>query len=228
VSDKLLKGLELSKNGDIPSPLGEANFTLPGSPASVQSKKAVRESYLQSIRTRLKDIKYLLTGELMLDVTWFVPAKSRFETDAKADIDNCIKPIIDAFTGPEGLFIDDCQIRGLYICWRHIESSNERLMFEFKFQADQYLSKEYLAFVQLSGGLCTPVNLNWPTPAKALWAGMLKTNEKSKEILEKLGASYPAVAGYLGGNQPFHRTRVNGFNVISLKEFAFSGEGLKK
>ena len=69
MSDKLLKGLELAKNGDIPSPLGEANFILPGSPASVQSKKAVRESYLQSIRTQLKDIKYLLTGELMLDVT---------------------------------------------------------------------------------------------------------------------------------------------------------------
>jgi Holliday junction resolvase RusA-like endonuclease len=227
VSDELLKDLVLAKNGDIPSPSGEANFTLPGSPASVQSKKGVRESYLQSIRTRLKDIKYLLTGELMLDVTWFVPAKSRFETDAKADIDNCIKPIIDAFTGPEGLFIDDCQIRGLYICWRHIESSNERLLFEFKFQADQYSSKESLAFVKLSGGLCTPVNLNWPNPAKALWAGMLTTNEKSKEILEKLGAPYPAVAGFLGGNQPFHRTRVNGFKVMSLKEFAFSGVGIK-
>jgi Holliday junction resolvase RusA-like endonuclease len=227
VTDELLKDLALVNNGDIPSPFGEVAFNLPGSPASVQSRKDVREAYLQSIRTQLKDIKYLLTGELMLDVTWFVPAKSRFETDAKADIDNCIKPIIDAFTGPKGLFIDDCQIRGLYICWRHIESSDERLLFEFKFQGDQYSLKEQLAFVQLGRGLCTPVNLNWPTAAKALWAGMLKTNEKSKGILEKLGAPYPAVAGFLGGNQPFHRTRVNDFNVMSLKDFVLSGEGMK-
>lgn len=224
MTDELMEALELAKNGEAPSPLGEAAFTLMGSPASVQSKKDVRDAYVASIREQFKDIKYLLTGELMLDVTWYLPAKSRFETDAKADIDNCIKPIIDAFTGPEGLFIDDCQIRGLYVCWRHIESDDERLVFEFKFQADQYSLKDQLAFVQLDGALCTPVNLNWPVPAKALWAGMLKTNEATKAILEKIGVSYPAVASFLGGNQPFHRTRVNGFTVLSLQDYALSGE----
>lgn len=224
MTDELIEELELAANGEAPPPFGRAEFTLMGSPASVQSKKDIRDAYLLSIRTQFKDIKYLLTGELILNVTWLLPAKSRFETDAKADIDNCIKPIIDAFTGPDGYFIDDCQIRGLYICWRHIESDNERLIFEFEFQADQYSPKKELAFVQLNGALCTPVNLNWPTAAKALWAGMLKTNEATKFILENLGAPYPAVAGFLGGNQPFHRTRVNGFNVMTLNDFANSGK----
>jgi len=53
-----------------------------------------------------------------------------------------------------------------------------------------------------------------------MWAAMLAANQKSKEILERLGVTYPAVAGFLGGNQPFHRTRVNGFPVLSLCEFA--------
>ncbi|WP_425642127.1 hypothetical protein ACPUEK_01885 [Marinomonas gallaica] len=161
-------------------------------------------------------------------MTWLLPAKNRYETDARSDIDNCLKPIIDAFTGPDGFFIDDCQLRGLYICWRHIESDNERLHFEFEFQADQYSLKEELAFIQLEGALCTPVNLNWPLAAKVLWAGMLKSNQTSKNILEKLGVSYPKVAGFLGGGQPFHRTRVNDFKLLPLSEFACLGATSEK
>lgn len=222
MTDEFIQEMELAKMGEAPSPFGKAEFILMGSPASVQSKKDVRDAYLRSLRNQFTDFKYLLTGELILNVTWFLPAKSRFETDAKADIDNCIKPIIDAFTGPDGFFIDDCQIRGLYICWRHIESDDERLVFEFDFQADQYSLKNELAFVQLNGPLCTPVNLNWPVAAKTLWAGMIKANEATKTILERLGTSYPAVAGFLGGGQPFHRTRVNGFTVMTLSDFVAS------
>lgn len=220
MSDQLLEELNRANAGKAPSPFGRAEFVVQGSPASVQSKKNVRDAYLSSIKEQFSNLQYLLTGEIILNVTWLLPAKQRFETDAKSDIDNCIKPIIDAFTGPDGLFIDDCQLRGLYICWRHIESGNERLIFEFEFQGDQYSSKEELAFVQLNGALCTPVNLNWPSSAKVMWAAMLDANQKSKEILEKFGVTYPAVAGFLGGNQPFHRTRVNGFRVLSLCEFA--------
>ncbi|WP_041635165.1 RusA family crossover junction endodeoxyribonuclease [Marinobacter sp. BSs20148] len=228
MSDELIEELALANSGTVPSPFGKAEFEVLGSPASVQSKKAVREEYINAIREQLKEKKYLLTGDLILNVTWLLPAKNRYETDAKVDIDNCLKPIIDAFTGPDGFFIDDCQLRGLYICWRNIESDNERLHFEFEFQADQYSLKEELAFIQLDGALCTPVNLNWPSAAKILWAGMLKTNQTSKNILEKLGVSYPEVAGFLGGGQPFHRTRVNDFKLLSLSEFACLGATSEK
>lgn len=218
--DELIEELDRANRGEAPSPFGEAQFVVMGSPASVHSTKITRERYLDSIRNQLKDLKYILTGEIMLDITWLVSAKNRYETDSKSDIDNCIKPIIDAFTGPEGLFIDDCQIRGLYICWRHTESEDEKVVFDFRFQGDQYSLKEELAFIKLDGALCTPVNLNWPDDVKKLWAEMLIYNEKAKETLEELGASYPSVAGFLAGNQPFHRTRVNGFKVLSLSEFS--------
>jgi Holliday junction resolvase RusA-like endonuclease len=220
MSDELLEELDRANNGEAPSPFGKAEFVVHGSPASVQSKKSVRDAYLGSIKKQFSNLKYLLTGEIILNVTWLLPAKQRFETDAKSDIDNCIKPIIDAFTGPDGFFIDDCQLRGLYICWRHIESGNERLIFEFEFQGDQYSLKEELAFVKLDGALCTPVNLSWPVEAKAMWASMLVANQKGKPALENLGITYPAVAGFLGGNQPFHRTRVNRFRVLSLNQFS--------
>ena len=220
MTEELIEALDSSNKGETPSPFGEEQYVLLGSPASVQSKKAVRDAYLKSIRDQLKDLKYLLTGEIMLDITWLVSAKHRYETNAKSDIDNCIKPIIDAFTGPEGLFVDDCQLRGLYICWRHIESGEERLVFDFKFQGDQYSVKKELGFVQLQGGLCSPVNLDWPKEYRAVWAKALNEGRLAKDKLETLGASYLSVSGFLAGNQPFHCSRVTEFPILSLDEFS--------
>lgn len=219
MSDDLIEALDLCKAGLAPSPFGEFEVYIPGSPVSVQSSKAVRDAYLAVIRDKLSKFKFVLTGQLTLDVTWLVSAKSRYETDAKADIDNCLKPIIDAFTGPEGLFIDDCQLKGLYICWRHIQSGEEQLKFTFKFDPDQWCEKDGLAFVTLEKGLCCPVNMTWPKQLRESWVEALRVGEGFKGRLEQLGVSYLYLAGMTGGSQPFHRTRTGGFPVLSASEF---------
>lgn len=217
--DPLEELLYQSRRGEAPPPFGAMEFTVNGSPASIQSAKPAREAYIASIRNLFTSVKFLLTGELMLEVRWLLPAKSRFETDAKADIDNCLKPIIDAFTGPEGLFIDDCQLRGLYICWNHIESGEERLLFKFEYAPDDFHPKDGLAFVRLEKGLCVPVDQNWPAAVRIAWAAMLKTREFTKAKLESLGSSYLFLAGLLGSSRPFHVTRVQGFKILTLDEF---------
>lgn len=217
--EEIIANLEMAKNGDIPSPFGRASFTIYGAPSSVQSKEIKKCAYIEKIKNELKPLKYILTGEIILNITWLNSAKSRFETDAKADIDNCIKPIIDAFTGVDGLFIDDCQLSGLYICWRHIESQDERVVFDFEFHPDEFIQKNELAFIKLDGGLCTPVSLNLPVPARVIWKEMLIQRQKSKGELENLGVSYLMVAGFLGNSRPFHITRTKGFKKLSLDEF---------
>ena len=217
--DQLIEAIEQANLGLEPPPFGSLEIEILGAPVSVQSSKAVKDAYLGNIKNTLSQYKYLLTGQIMLDVTWLVSAKSRYETDAKADIDNCLKPILDAFTGSDGLFIDDCQIKGLYICWRHIESTEERLLFEFKFDSVQWCNKDSLAFLALDRGLCCPVDVSWPKAVRETWARAMRTSTHHKSELEKLGASYLALAGMLGGSQPFHRTRINGFPVLSEEAF---------
>lgn len=219
MTEPLEELLDAAQRGDAPSPFGKLELIVPGSPVSVQSAKPVRDAYIQSIASQLTPYKFILTGEIIMNVTWLIPSKSRFETDAKSDIDNCIKPIIDAFTGPDRLFVDDCQLRGLHICWRHIESNDEQLHFEFEFHPDDFSAKQELAFVRLEKGLCTPVNLDWPRAARLLFATYLRISEKSKAALEQLGISYPAVAGFLGNSRPFHVTRVQKFRILTLDEF---------
>lgn len=216
---ELIQSIERANLGLEPPPFGSLEIEIPGAPSSVQSSKAVKVAYLEKIRNKLSGYQYLLTGQIMLDVTWLLPARSRYETDAKADIDNCLKPILDAFTGPSGLFIDDCQIKGLYICWRHIESDDERLLFEFKYDDTQWCRKNGLAFLALDRGLCCPVDLNWPRDLREMWVKLLRSGEETKARLEQLGADYLALAGMLGGSQPFHRSRTTKFQVLLEEEF---------
>lgn len=220
-----MEALDKVNAGQMPSPFGEMEIVIPGAPVSVQAKKAIRDAYLGTIKSALSRFQFILTGQLTLDITWFVSAKSRYETDAKSDIDNCLKPILDAFTGPKGLFIDDCQMKGLYICWRHIESDNERLSFQFRFDPDQWCEKTGIAFIRLGNGLCSHVSLTWPKPIRAAWVQAMRSGESQREILEQLGAPYLAIAGLTGGSQPFHATRTGGFALLTADEFASYDDG---
>lgn len=224
MADELIEALDRADGGVAPSPFGRMNVVIPGAPVSVQSAKAVREAYLATIKSELSRFRFILTGQLSLEIEWLVPAKSRYEMDAKADIDNCLKPIIDAFTGPHGLFINDCQLKGLYICWRHIESSDEILHFQFDFDPDKWCEKENLAFIKLERGLCCPVSTKWPTPVREAWVEAMRAGEKSKAKLEQLGTPYLALASMAGGSQPFHMTRTAGFRVLSAEDFIAGAE----
>lgn len=199
-ADPLIRALDEANAGEAPSPLGELEVVVIGSPASVQSTKAVRTAYLEKIKAELSRYKFVLTGQIVPEVTWLLPAKSRYETDAKSDIDNCLKPIIDAFTGPDGIFIDDCQLKGLYICWRHIDSGEERLVFHFEFDSDQWCERSGLVFLRLGNGLCCPVNTTWPRTLRELWVKAMKQGEQFKFALETAGAPYLALAAMTGGS----------------------------
>ena len=218
--DPLIEALEHSNAGVAPSPFGELTLEIIGAPASIQAKKVVRDAYVKRIKAALSKFGFVLTGQILLDITWHVPAKSRYETDAKADIDNCLKPIIDAFTGPDGIMIDDCQLKGLYVSWTHISSGDERLSFDFKFDADHFCDRDGLAFIRLEKGLCCPVNTKWPKAVKAIWVKAIRAGERCKAVLEQADVPYLVLAGMLGGGQPFHVTRTGGFRVMSAEDFA--------
>jgi len=224
MDDELIKAIDEANAGLAPSPFGKIEIVIPGAPASVQSSKAVKDSYLSTIKGKLANYQFILTGQLVLDITWLVPAKSRYETDAKADIDNCLKPIIDAFTGPDGLFINDCQLKGLYICWRHTESAEEKLVFQFDFDPHQWCERKGLAFLRLERGLCCPVCVLWPQSLRKDWVDLMCAGEAFKAKFETSGISYLALAGMTGGSQPFHITRTAGFPVLSADDFVRGGD----
>ncbi|MEJ6482071.1 RusA family crossover junction endodeoxyribonuclease [Nostoc punctiforme UO1] len=217
--DELIKALEAANDGKVPSPFGSLEFKIPGSPVSIQAKKAARDEYVTRIKSSFGKIDYFLIGDIHLEFRWYISAKSRYETDANSDLDNALKPTIDALTGLDGLFIDDCQVRSLHVAWSHSMSGTEYINVRIDFASDEWCCRDDIIFIDIGQGLCVLAPKLLPTEGKQLWTSMLKTRAISKDALLSFGVSYPSVASLLGAPRPFHRTRVRGFEVATLNEY---------
>ncbi|MBD2124283.1 RusA family crossover junction endodeoxyribonuclease [Trichocoleus sp. FACHB-262] len=214
--DELLKAIEFANEGKAPPPFGSLEFTIPYSPVSIQAKKQGKDEYIERVRTAFAGKDYLLIGDISIELRWWISAKSRYETDASADIDNVLKPTIDALTGPSGLFIDDCQVRSLHIAWSHSMSGNEYIEVRIDFIPDEWASRDDIVFIDVGQGLCVLAPKSLSTEAKTVWTDLLTKMTLFKEKFLSLGVAYPSVAGFQGAPRPFHKTRVKGFKVVSI------------
>lgn len=217
--DELLEAIECANAGKAPSPFGSLEFIIPCSPVSIQAKKQGKDEYIERVKAAFAGKDYLLIGDITLELRWWISAKSRYETDASADIDNVLKPTIDALTGPKGLFIDDCQVRSLHIAWSHSMSGNEYIEVRIDFIPDAWASRDDIVFIDIGQGLCVLAPKSLPIGAKTLWIDLLTKMTFFKDKLLSLGAAYPSVAGLQGAPRPFHKTRVKGFKVVSIDQY---------
>jgi len=189
--EELLEELEAAKRGECPPPFGTYEFQIPGSPVSVQAKRAARDEYEQRVRNSYKGNKFIFIGDIHIEFRWWISAKSRYETDASADIDNALKPTIDALTGPDGLFIDDCQVRGLNVAWSHSNSGKEHISVRIDFTPGDWHPIDDVVFINLGNGLCVPSPKNIPQDARKTWCKILNDRTDMKEKILSLGGSYP-------------------------------------
>lgn len=193
---------------------------------SVQSRKLYKEQLCNLIQNELSKFKWLICGSVAIELLWFLHAVERQETDKVGDIDNITKPILDSLTGPKGILINDCQVRGLYTYW---QSRNELvednvLYIKISFNNDNCLEKENLVFIQYKNAVCLPINVD-PADIRQLFAAWLEVRgrqlqravAKRKKALCSINYGYLIVLDW-----EFHRTRLNGFSsssIYTIEEF---------
>ena len=115
--DELWEELLKKSPFEEPSPFGEIMLHLDVAPASLQSRQSAKAALRAVVHEQTGEYQYLLTGDVSMEITWHFHDRARYESDASADIDNLLKPMLDAFCGPNGLLVDDCQMRSLRISW---------------------------------------------------------------------------------------------------------------
>jgi hypothetical protein len=154
-----------------------------------------------------------------VDIEWMLHESNRWETDASADVDNIVKPLLDALCGPDGVLIDDCQVRSFSSTWMSWDKHEDRVLIRIKYDADHYMPKDGLVFVRIKDALCYPVPREVREKALSVWIGWLRTALASRSVLERLtGEYYPA--RYLAPRGFFHRSRLKGFAVYTPEELA--------
>ena len=92
-------------------------LTFPGQILTVQSKNSIKQELLQLIQAEIGQFKWISYGPVWIELTWFIDAADRQETDVIGDLDNITKPILDSLTGLSGIMVDDTQTKSIYTKW---------------------------------------------------------------------------------------------------------------
>jgi hypothetical protein len=178
------------------------------------AKRALKEQ----ISTAVRDVDFLLSGEVEVIITWFLPVQERYERSTSPDVDNIVKPLLDAISGPSGLLVNDVQVQSLQCRWIDWEKSNQQLEFEIRFEPDGWLEKKNLFWVEVSHCLCMPLHTHWPLAAQKLMLNQWRQMFTMQKELLTLGGSYSASLRVMPIQQPFHRAKLAGFTVLDIND----------
>ena len=158
----LMDALAKAEQGLEPSPFGELVVKFPISPVSLQSPAARKEAQRKLITSALSRFKFMLCGDVQVEVTWRCRAKARYESDASPDVDNILKPLLDALCGPDGVLVDDCQVTSIGAsCFTTM--GPEEVEVQIKHGPHDFIAKEGLLFLDAGRALCVPITETLPT-----------------------------------------------------------------
>ena len=204
--------------GAAPPPTRLA-FELELAPVSQQASASQKAIFKAALRSITETADFLFCGDIQLSVEWHIHERARYETDRTPDVDNILKPLIDALCGPSGLIIDDNQIQHVQCSWIDWNRESEQIRIELKYSDNQFVPKAGLQFVQLDNGLCFPIPgiLRREDQLSFVRAYAEAVQRRSEAMQE--GMAYPWANVLMPMQRVFHRTRLGEFPVTKLSEF---------
>jgi Holliday junction resolvase RusA-like endonuclease len=213
-SKELEEDLERSDKGEIPSPWGEMKIEVNVEPISSGSTANTKKKLKRILHDQCKLYQFLLSSDVQIEIVWAVHERYRYEYHKAPDIDNIVKPILDALTGPDGILIDDTQVQYVGCSWIDSTRDDHRLTITLKYSPDLYVQKDDLRFVEFDKGLCFPINT---IPKKEALKIILDTVGKmlsANRLLEQNGVDYYTAKGVLPIQRFFHRNKLSKYTIV--------------
>jgi len=189
-------------------------FRISRAPVSQQASGKLKSEVKDAIRDSIRQERLFLTGEIRLNVDWLVRDQIRYETDRAPDVDNILKPTIDALTGPDGIIFDDCQVQRVNCGWIDWNGEGQAFDIEIEYIEDQIISSKNVFFVQFRNGLCFPFDGDLPIDANRFLAKYLNGRLDARLEFQTMTDDYKLAMLAMPMQRFFHRTRVNGFDVV--------------
>ena len=196
-------------------------------PVSLQARSLRRKSDFKAFVTSIvEQAGFLLSGDVKVQIEWYVHEQKRYETDASADTDNVIKPLLDALCGPAGIMIDDNQVQSVTCSWLDsYEYDCEKINITVTYSPDEFVSKEGLAFINMGNHICMPINETLSPDHQNIILNRVLGMIKSRDEYVKNGIDYYQAKIEMSVQRVFHKTRLKEFTIIDLEDKL---ESLKK
>jgi Holliday junction resolvase RusA-like endonuclease len=204
--------------GGAEGPKGDVVIGVPLRPVRFKASRARKQELTALIKKHTSKAAFLLTGEVKVDIEWMIHEQDRHESARSPDIDNILKPILDALQGVDGVMFNDAQIQEISCRWIDWTSREQRLDLRIQYLADEWIRKEGLIFVRMTRTLYMPINRMLPA---ATLLSVLDIWEKQFDTREELLSTthdYYEANSVLPIQRPFHVSRVRGFASVTLEE----------
>ncbi|KRF24371.1 hypothetical protein ASG95_07355 [Phycicoccus sp. Soil803] len=192
-------------------------------PLSLQASAERKAEFRATLGDAVRDAsRGIFVHDVEVTLTWYIEEARRYQTHLVADLDNVMKPILDAVTGPDGVLIDDNQIQSIKASWMTPGAAGTGFYLAFdSLLKDDYIEREGLAFVEFSADRCyiLPGALSGhETQFVSAYRARVEAYRAmlSEGIIEVAAQSVFPIA------RPFPRARLGRFRVRHESDFARS------
>lgn len=205
---------------DEVSARGEITIVLARGPVTQQAPRPRKDELLQDLQRDLRSYDFLLTGDVQIELEWLVHERLRYESDETADVDNILKPTLDALCGPDGILLDDCQVQSISSTWIDWIRNDQQLTLRIRHEPYEVLARGTIAFVDLGQNLYIPLSVVAPVEFRAQLADTLARAVALRDKALAMGMDFHVARMPLPAQRLFHRSRIKNFRICTLDEYA--------
>lgn len=205
--------------GDEFEPL--VTIHLPREPVSQGADGRKRRGLMGELQNLTRQIPWMYTGDVSVNIEWTVHLKWRYESDRAVDVDNIIKPLLDGITGPDGVLIDDTQVNHVSVNWTTwTRTDRQHLRIDIRsLDLDLYEQKGF-ALVEVRPTLYLPLPAIDADPdGRLLFSEVIQQQFATHEKLVALGTSWDTARAILPVQRLFHRNKLTGFDLMSWDDY---------
>lgn len=189
---------------------------------SLQSSSAKKAAIQALIKSYTKPSTFILTGNVSVSITWFLSNQQHYENDSPPDVDNIMKPILDALCGIDGVMVDDTQIISVDCSWIDWERDDQKLHIEIDFVDDLNIyPKDGLVFIRFFKALCYYVSISHSPAADLLTSKRIEAMYNKYFTIRDKEKNYYAGIEIKPAQRLFHFSKINnrGFPVYEINDF---------
>ena len=197
-----------------PAPDGSISAELIVAPVSQQAKGKRKAKLQKILRREFRKYKFYYSGEVAVHITWYGREDRRYETIDDPDVDNIVKPILDALSGIEGVMFDDCQVQHVSSTWIDTEGIDQ-LEIRIENPMKTFIPKQNIVFIKYSPNRCYPLSVDKNMTKDSilnLLASIESALIKRDKIQKEKG--YMEAKAVMPIQTLFHLSRINSFPVV--------------
>ncbi|HEX3149661.1 MAG TPA: RusA family crossover junction endodeoxyribonuclease [Gemmataceae bacterium] len=204
----------------VPDEVDDLFFELRVAPVSVQARGTAKAELTKAIRALTKPCAFVFTNDVIVEITWHISEEARYESDASADVDNIIKPLLDAVSGPEGVLVNDCQVQSVTSYWVGARANEQALSIRIRALLEGFkISKCHINFIKYAPALCIPIDTSIDRAALARFGQIVKTLLDTRSEVDRQTGSSEAGRSLMPAQRVFHHSRAKEFPIIDYDAF---------